>query len=56
MYRVGNRTFKTFHEVILYANSLGLLFDPDIEDLVDGYEAEACKALEKELQADSTLE
>lgn len=51
MYRVGSNVFRTFHEVVVWANEQGYLFDPD-SPLADGDKELACVELEVMLVSD----
>lgn len=54
MYRVGEHSFHTFHELVVWANSHGYLFDPDLP-LVDGDHDKACRELEALMIEDDIL-
>ncbi len=51
MFKVGNLTFCTFHEVVVYASGFGYIFDPDTP-LSDHDQELACLELETMLASD----
>lgn len=54
MYNIGPHSFPTFHELVVWANAKGYLFDPD-KPLIEGDYEKACRELEAYMVEDNLI-